>query len=416
MSVRTNRSRTSALSAWGAIAGIAGVIALVLIVVLALTPRGDEFEPPTGGGPSASASTDAGTSIAPSASSAATGSPDATIKPSTSPPEEFTQVTTSPGAMATALTTWQAGWAAIGHAEAGAVVWLSADGVAWESVVPTGLEDGVVNHLVAIPDGRLLALGFRDDGSLGGVAEAWISSDGRVWRATDLGIQDLLNAVDVAAGPLGLVIIGRAETNAAGRNEYAWYSEDGLDWARVWETVDDELPAAVGAGPEGFVIVGQQGYAQGGDPIGVALASADGREWIEAPTDGPVGLAGMWSVVPIGGDWMATSLDGADIHVLLSPNGLDWTTDTAFTGADARRGGIAQLAGDADFALLSSILVPRTLLPVMLYTAGSGWRDTEASASSSIAAASRDGVTVLMVNAGPEEAPELQFWVAATPG
>lgn len=335
---------------------VAGVIALVAVGVLALNVLRDENGPTTGAGPSASATSDASASIAPSASGAATQSPEATAQSSTSPPADFTQVATFPKTTATALSAWPAGWAAIGQAEAGAVVWQSADGVAWDEIVPTGLEDGVINHLVAIPDGRLLALGFRDDGSLGGVAEAWISSDGRDWQKTDLGIQGLLNAVDIAAGPLGLVIIGRAETNAAGRNEYAWHSEDGLDWARVWEAVDDEILAAVGAGPEGFVMVGQQRYEHGGNPIGVALASADGREWIEAPTDGPVGLAGMWSVVPTGGDWVATSLGGADINVLLSPNGLDWTADTAFPGADARQGGIAQLAGDADFAGRVSVI------------------------------------------------------------
>jgi hypothetical protein len=400
---------------WRVIAIVAGLIALGVIVVIALNLRGSEAGPPTGGQPSASASTAASASLAPSAS-AAVETPDATAQPSASPPpEEFAQVATFPGAAASALTAWPDGWAAIGQTDAGATVWLSADGVAWEAIDSTGLEDGAINHLVAIPDGRLLAFGFRDDGSLGGASEAWISSDGRDWQTADLGIPGLLNAVDVAAGPLGLVMIGRAEPNASSRNEYVWYSENGLDWERVWETVGDEIPAAVAAGPEGFVIVGQQGYEEGGS-IGVALASADGREWIEAPTDGPVGLGGMWSVVPIGRDWMATSLDVADVHVLHSPNGLDWTIDTAFPGADARRGGIAQLAGDVQFALLGSILVPRTVLPVALYTGSSGWRDTDASATGGIAAASRDGMTVLMVNAGTEDAPEVQFWLAATPG
>jgi hypothetical protein len=406
MTVGTNRARTSAIIGVGAVA----LVSVVLLAIFVLRPDDD--------GTGTASPTPSASATATAADASATAQPSATAEPSASPPpEDFTQVASFPGASASALTAWPNGWVAIGQTDANpTAVWLSADGVAWESVVPTGLEDGAINHLVAIPDGRLLAFGFRDNGSLGGVAEAWISSDGRDWQTTDLGIPDLVNAVDVAAGPLGFVMIGRAELNASSRNEYVWYSENGLDWERVWETVNDELPAAVGAGPEGFVIVGQQGYEQGGDPIGVVLASADGRDWIEAPTDGPVSLGGMWSVVPIGGDWMATSLDVADVHVLRSPNGLDWTIDTAFPGADSRRGGIAQLAGDGEFALVSSILVPRTVLPVTLYTDGSGWQDTEASATSGIAAASRDGATVLMVNTGLEDAPELQFWVAATPG
>jgi hypothetical protein len=263
----------------------------------------------------------------------------------------------------------------------------------------------------------VLAVGFSDDAPLGGDAATWVSSDGLDWQRLDIGIPDLLNAVDVAAGPLGLVMIGRAEPNASGRNEYAWYSADGLSWERVWETQADDSPAAVGAGPEGFVVVGQQGYGQGAAPIGLALASADGREWIEAPTDGALGTAGpTWSVVPMGNDWMATSLQVRDVHGLRSANGLDWTLDPEFPVDEARQGGMAQLTGDSRFALLGSILAEGTELPVLLFAESAGWQETEASTSSSIAAASRDGLTVLMVNAGSREAPELQFWVAATPG
>ena len=400
---------------WRAIAaiGVASAITLAVIAAFALREQGSSVasgETLPQSAASASANPSASSSAVAAETTAATTQPSAS-----SPPERFTQAASFPGASASALTAWPGGWAAIGQADAGAVVWLSADGADWESILPPELEDVAVNDVVAIPDGRLLAFGFRNDGPFG-VAGAWLSADGRSWESIDLGIPDLVNAVDVVTGPVGIVMIGRAEPNGSGRNEYAWYSEDGLTWDRVWDTTDDESPAAVGSGPEGFVIVGQQGYEQGADPIGFALASADGREWIEAPTDGPVGMSGMWSVVPIGSDWMATSLGIDDVQVLRSPNGLDWTIDTTFTEAEARRGGIAQLDGDGQFALLSSILVPRTVLPVMLYAAGSGWQDTDASATGGIAAASREGTTVLMVNTGLEDAPEIQFWVAATPG
>jgi hypothetical protein len=382
------------------------------VVIVAAGCAGPAASGSSGLGPAVPASQPATSGASPAAVATSTATPDATQSP---PPEDFTRVASFPGATAPALTAWAGGWAVIGLADAASVVWLSADGIVWERIVPAGLEDVAINHVVAIPDGRLLAFGFRADGSLGGAAEAWISSDGRTWEPLALGIADLVNSVDVAAGPLGLVMIGRAEPNTAGRNEYAWFSADGLVWDRVWETAGDEVPAAVASGPEGFVIVGQQGYEDGGDPIGLALASPDGREWIEASTDGPAGAASMVSVVPLGPDWMATSLGAEGVQVLRSPNGLDWTADTALPGAEARRGGIADLAGDEDFALLGSVLVPRTVLPVMMYTAGSGWQDTPATASGGISAASREGVTVLIVNTGAEGAPELQFWVAATP-
>jgi hypothetical protein len=267
-----------------------------------------------------------------------------------------------------------------------------------------------------MPDGRVLAFGFFDNGSLGGEAAAWISTDGRTWERFDVGIPNLINAVDVASGPLGMVLIGRAETNDAGRNEYAWFSTDGLTWERVWDTTEDQLPAAVGAGPEGFVIVGQQAYERG-SPIGFALASADGRGWVEAPESDVLQLAGpMWSVAPFGSDWMATSMQIIAVHVIRSANGLDWTFDESFPDEEARQGAVAQVAGDSRFAFVGSISVELTMLPVMLLTETEGWHETASSTAGQIAAASMDGVTVLMVNAGDAETPSVEFWLSATPG
>ena len=108
---------------------------------------------------------------------------------------------------------------------------------------------------------------------------------------------------------------------------------------------------------------------------------------------------------------MATSLDVEGPHVLRTENGLDWRFDTTFPGAEARRGGVAVLGGDDEFALLGSSLVPPAELPIMLFTERGGWEETGALGSGPIAAASRDGLTVLMVMLHSE----IQFWVAATP-
>jgi hypothetical protein len=352
----------------------------------------------------------------PTVSPEALSSAATTDQPASTPlPKQFTQVATFPGANGSALTAWPHGWAAIGRLGANPAVWLSADGAHWEAIVPTGLEDGAVNHLVTIPDGRLLAIGFRFVESSGGTETAWISTDGRDWRETDLGISDLRNAQDVAAGPLGMVLVGLGDLNeGAVSNSYVWYSADGIIWDLVWETLEDESPVAVGAGPEGFVVVGSQGYFEG-DPQGFALASSDGREWVEAPQE--VTLAqtrGIWNIVPIGGDWIAAPAPApTDIALLRSANGLDWSADSSLPLASARPDHVAGLEGDGRFVLFGATTYGEPMT-IRLFVDGKGWQETPAQYRGGIRVASQAGLTVLMV-AGAEEAPELEFWVAATP-
>lgn len=230
---------------WRAIAVAAGAI-LVAVVVAALVLRGGEDGQATLSPANPTASAPASVTPVETTSSSPNTSSGASAEPAPSAiPEAFTRVATFAGASSFAMTAWSQGWAVIGRTGTGAAVWLSADGTTWDEGVPTGLDDGSVNHVVTIPDGRLLAFGFRDDGSLGGVPATWVSSDGLGWEAIDIGIPDLVNAVDVAAGPLGLVIVGRGEINEAGDNAYAWYSSDGISWEQVWESVEAESPSTL---------------------------------------------------------------------------------------------------------------------------------------------------------------------------
>jgi len=398
----------------GSVAVVAAAI-LAVVVLLNAVPAGSGEASPSS---SAGLILSPGPSLSASASAVVSEAPHVSAEPSTSPPpEQFTQVATFPGASATALTSWPQGWVAVGQADSGPAVWLSADGATWETISPTGLDRSAINHLVAIPDGRLLAFGFRDDGSLGGSAAIWISADGFDWQAADIGLADLVNAQDVVAGPLGLVIVGIREglSEGAVSNSALWYSADGVTWEQVWDTLEAETPAAVAAGPEGFVVVGQQGWHDG-DPYGFALASADGHDWLEAPAEGAMASTGsMWSIVPIGVDWMAMPVpDRSEVRVLRSANGLDWSIDAPLPLDAAQLGHVAQLEGDGRFALFGAMgeALP---MQVQLFVQDHGWQETAAQYSGRIGAASRGGITVMMVTSGEAEAPEVQFWIAATP-
>ncbi|MFN2418303.1 MAG: hypothetical protein ABR593_05185, partial [Candidatus Limnocylindria bacterium] len=96
-----------------------------------------------------------------------------------------------------------------------------------------------------------------------------------------------------------------------------WYSSDGATWQLAHTLESDTLH--FDAGEEGFVGVGWIGEAR--EPY--AIATADGREWIEAsspPTD-------PGDVAPLGGDWIAMSAfteDGTDGETSFSADGLDW--------------------------------------------------------------------------------------------
>ncbi len=124
-------------------------------------------------------------------------------------------------------------------------------------------------------------------------------------------------------------MVGRALRDDASP-EQLWFSNDTVNWELVYGTSDDESLNTVGAGPEGFVAVGQHGFRTG-PPRAFALASADGRQWITAPEDAVLTEAGsLWSVVPLHGDWLTSSLTvGTELPVLWSPNGLAWEQRTS---------------------------------------------------------------------------------------
>jgi hypothetical protein len=101
-----------------------------------------------------------------------------------------------------------------------------------------------------------------------------------------------------------------------------WFSADGRSWEHVRTLRDGQK--SLGAGPEGFVVVGSDGVY--GDVNPFAIASGDGREWFDSaqpPVD-------AWLVTPRGADWLAIapgfagSPASTEAQTWSSSNGLDW--------------------------------------------------------------------------------------------
>ena len=247
------------------------------------------------------------------------------------------------GPSSTHITAWNGGFVAVGPS---LNFWTSSDGEAWETLAPTGLEQSILVNLVAIPDGRLLAFGYVSGPSLSGEPQTWISADARSWEAIDLGLPTEVGVTGAAAGPRGVVlIIARRQL---------WFSADGLSWRLTHEGSGEQAFEAIGAGPEGFVAVGQQGWMSR-QYRSVVVASSDGVNWIEAPADGGVlnTTPSLWAVSPIGGDWLAAPIDRRrPSHLLRSANGLEWSSAASFSLGSDQDGQIPLLGSNGKTSFL----------------------------------------------------------------
>jgi hypothetical protein len=184
-----------------------------------------------------------------------------------------------------------------------AVTWTSSDGASWElNESPPGLGALALSQLLT--DGeRILALGLgATDGSCcDPVPAAWLSTDGSSWTRLD-GTVPSIAAVGpggfvgaVAQGERGrflasvdgsswtrtsdtfdgevtdMAVDGTGRAVAIGRRAVVsevdggattdlviWRSADGLTWSDSPVVVHEARPGAVGAGPAGFVIAGQE--------------------------------------------------------------------------------------------------------------------------------------------------------------
>lgn len=211
-------------------------------------------------------------------------------------------------------------------------LWLSADGTTWEEVgFPVAIEDAFLMGVTTTADGDyVLILSIATDGGLASRTEALRSADGRSWEPFESGLPDNLGVIVIEHGAQGWLLAG-SRFGGEVEDPGAWYSSDGVTWELVaelskpnrWVRVSDAA-----AGDEGFVIVGTDAALEGPGHEWFALASADGREWIESrplfePTDAnyqPDPHAGA-----LGLSWIAVlPLQDGSMQFWASDDGLEW--------------------------------------------------------------------------------------------
>jgi hypothetical protein len=278
-------------------------------------------------------------------------------------------------------------------------VWVSEDGVAWD-VSEASLPDGVIVRLVERGDGTFLAFGYAGDGQATDSFRTWTSDDGRAWQATDGGLPQDFIFLDIGRGERGYVLVGRAILDGTSP-EQLWFSPDAITWQLVYGTSDNESLAAVGAGPEGFVAVGQQGFRTGPSRAFV-LATADGQEWLRPAEGGALADSGsLWSVVPLHGDWVTSPATvGTELPILWSPNGLDWEERTSFAIEREDVGVIASLMSNGSRLYAAVADGGGQALSSVLLTSldASEWSETEIPLTEKWNFATAGGVDVFLVD------------------
>lgn len=204
-------------------------------------------------------------------------------------------------------------------------VWHSADGRSWADVTPEGsFTDAGLSHVYVADDGTLIVLGTLHEASEDATPMAWQSADGRDWSVTSIGLTDLWRVERLVRGGRGYLALIHVAPDLFSDGEQAlWLSADGRSWERVRAAATGERFFDIGAGDDGFAATG----TRGDDFEPFAMASSDGRTWIEATT-GPSEPA---SIAEQGGDWVAiggsfvSETRPAEASVWSSANGLDWS-------------------------------------------------------------------------------------------
>lgn len=149
------------------------------------------------------------------------------------------------------------------------------------------------------------------------------SRDGIDWAPITLPEAGDVLPITVGAGPRGFVAIGDMPTaeDARVRVPHVWYSATG----RSWERIDpSRLPSdvitmggltRVVAAPTGFVVIGVEECAV------FAWSSSDGRSWSRAVTPE---RCGQMVVTHHDGGWISAAIVESDVVVMSSPDGLTW--------------------------------------------------------------------------------------------
>lgn len=216
----------------------------------------------------------------------------------------------------------------VGYGPARQRVWISPDGRSWAEVdLAPEFEAARLVDVVPTPDGGFAALG-SELGPEGRepFAAVWRSIDGQAWEKVESGLPQVLQLEKVVRGAAGYLLLAPQMANA---DPTLWFSHDALAWEEVehysqeggYVKLDD-----IGAGDEGFVAFGIRQPVVGGEWERFAVASADGREWIDSPLpfgDEDPDSQPEASIAALGGDWIV-ALPGSSTQIWFSANGLDW--------------------------------------------------------------------------------------------
>jgi hypothetical protein len=174
--------------------------------------------------------------------------------------------------------------AVVGSSGRDAAAWLSADGRAWRAVESADFRDpGEVRISTVVPwkDGFVAA---GHVGSLVGPIRAafWVSDDGRTWRrvADSPGFADS-RVADLTVADGTLVAVGAAGDVKQATAAVTWRSTDAEHWERSGadDALDEAVMNSVAAGPQGIVAVGSDVNSQ----RAVAWRSDDGATWTRSP-------------------------------------------------------------------------------------------------------------------------------------
>ncbi len=324
---------------WPAVVG-AGVVAGAAIALVLLQRPTDPFGQ-SSPSPSVSAPASGPVGTGSPAPSPPDVSPDPSAEPSESALSWSVTLSGTEGTLerATDVVATEGGFVAVGtHYEAAMLpvignlpqhegrVWRSADGRSWQTITDDVFADATLDHVVVAANGTLLVFGTIGDFSVGDTTPAtWLSRDGADWERIDGPLPDL-SVAHLERGARGY--LAQAVPLVIGGAAQLWFSPDGLTWDLVRTADPSEMWLDLAAGDEGFVVVGVRGEGDAAEPM--AIASADGREWIEAGSP----PAGVRSVAADGPDWIsigpwAQDPGAGSVPIWASANGLDWAESGA---------------------------------------------------------------------------------------
>jgi hypothetical protein len=412
-------------------AAVTTAASLLMVLGLAACTGGAGSPPPSVSESLASAEPSLAESAMPSAPPPApseSAAPSASQEPAANDAFAWADAGTFSGPGATSVTdvaAWDGGFLAVGHAWADGfihgpgepLVWVSEDGRSWSEVDPgLGTTDVELRGILPLTTGGVVIVGdvgaqAAQSGEGPITSAAWRSTDGQTWNEFELPSEIASQAVSVASGPVGHVIVTGSEV---------WYSADAESWQLAYEVDEGVDLGQPRAGDEGFAMPAT--HREGEQAL--VLASGDGIAWFEA--EPPVHLLG---VAPLGGDWLAWAYTEGPtiISTLRSANGLDWSVAldvNDLTPPDGPKAGLGMESGITEATVSGEGgVVVMTLgwnhccaqLPVAVgvwtTTDGATWQQADLPADAHVSAFATDGEVVVAAG-NLDRGGEAAFWVA----